>query len=257
MTAWLVILWALLLPAAAVAVASVGPHFWTRADRGGDKDKGLVIFVEPVRWLSVRWGMRPAAAGLRDAGFEGEFLYWRWHATWRGWLVLPAIMDRAMLERQARKLAEFIADRRREHPDGPIFLIGYSCGGYVAVRAMELLPDGLRVHAAATLAGVFAPSRDLAPACDRVRGKLVVCSSFLDCLIAGLGTLVFGTADRKHVLSAGMVGVRKRANEDPRIVQVRWRPSMIRSGHWGGHFSAAARGFIRRYVAPQLGIGQK
>jgi len=216
---------------------------------------GLVIFVESIRWLSVRWGMRSVAAGLADAGFDGEFLYWRWHAAWRGWLVLPAIMDRMMLEREARRLAAFIAGRRREHPAEPIYVIGYSCGGYVAVRALELLPDGVRVDAAATLAGAYSPRRDLAGACEHVTGKLVVCSSMCDFFIVGLGTLLCGTGDGRHVLSAGMVGLKGPAARDPRIVQVRWRPSMIRSGNLGEHFTAAARGFIRDHVAAHLGIG--
>src|SRR5271170_7897276 len=71
---------------------------------------GLVIFVESIRWLGHRWGMRAGRRGLRGAGFTGEFRYWKWHSAWRGWLVLPAAMDRAMLEREARRLAIFVME---------------------------------------------------------------------------------------------------------------------------------------------------
>ena len=247
-------LWSAAVAAVALTVACIGPHFWTRRDRGGDASAGIVIFVESVRWLGVRWGMRTVAAGLRSAGFGGEFLYWRWHRGWRGWLVLPAIRDGRMLERQARRLADFIAGCRRRCPDRPIYLIGYSAGGFVAVRALELLDDNIRVDAAATLAGAFARDRDLGQACEHVAGKLTVCSSLCDCFIAGLGTLLFGTADGRHAASAGMMGLSAWPASNPQVRQIRWRPGMIALGYWGEHFSASSAGFVRRCVAPALGI---
>lgn len=254
MTGWIVLAAAAFALWAAYVVVSVGPHFWTRRDRGGRADRGLVIFVESIRWLGVAWGMRTVARGLRQAGFEGRFLYWRWHRRWRGWLVLPAIRDRALLASEARKLAGFIADRRRRCGEVPIHVIGYSCGGFVAVRALELLPPGVAVDGAALLAAAFAPDRDLSAACDHVRGGLVVCSSGADWLIVGLGTLVWGTADGRHTFSVGAVGVRGPSAGDPRVRSIRWHPGLARLGHWGGHFAASAAGFVRCCVAPALGI---
>ena len=233
--------------------AGAARHLCTRCQPAGNDEKGLVIFAESIRWLGVRWGAAAVAAGLRDAGFEGRFLYWPWHTWWQGTLVLPAILARGMLEREARKLAGFIAARRREHPRRPIYLIGYSCGAFVAIRALELLDEDVQVDSAAMLAGAFDPRRDLSGACARVTGPVVVTSSLADWLILGLGTLVFGTGDRRHRLSAGMVGLSRQ--DDAKIVEIRWRPHMIRSGHWGSHFSASARGFIARHVATAMGIG--
>ena len=228
-----------------------------RSGPPGDAERGLVIFVESIRWLGVRWGFSSCGRGLRQAGFGGELLYWRWHAAWRAWLVLPAIMDAGMLEAEAGRLAEFIARQRREHPDRPIWLIGYSCGGYVAVRALERLGGDVRIESAAVLAGAFSPQRDLSAAARRVRGRIVLCSSLLDWFIIGLGTLVFGTADRKHTLSAGMVGLRGHSGvaEAGRLVEVKWRPALMGLGQFGGHFTAPAAGFIGRRVAPPMGIG--
>ena len=222
--------------------------------RQGTGDRGLVIFVESIRWLGVRWGASTVERGLRQGGFEGRFLYWQWHAGWRAWLVLPALMDRGMLEREAGRLADFIAARRRDHPDMPLYLMGYSAGGFVAVRALELLDDDVRVDAAALLEAAFSPGRDLGAACRHLDGPLVICSSVADCLIVGLGTLLFGTADRRHAFSIGMIGPRGRAAADPRVRLLPWRPGLVRSGHWGGHFGASACGFIRHCVAPAMGI---
>ncbi len=229
---------------------SLLPKFLLPRDPGGDRNKGLAIFVESIRWLSVAWGRRGVASGLRQGGFEGQFLHWRWHEAWRGWLVLPALADAEFLRRQARRLAEFIVRQKQQFPQAPVYLVGYSCGAFVMAQALEMLPEAVQVDGAAMLAAAVAPDRDLEPAARRVRGKFIVCSSINDWLICGLGTLIFGTADRRHSLSAGMVGPRRAPG--PNTVRVRWRPAMIRLGYTGGHFSAPAAAFIARHVAPPL-----
>ncbi|MCD4825154.1 MAG: alpha/beta hydrolase [Phycisphaerae bacterium] len=222
------------------------------ADDDADAAGGVVLFVESIRWLGVRWGMKSCAAGLRQAGFSGEFRYWRWHAAWRGWLVLPAIMAGGKLQHQAEQLAEFITQKRREHPDMPIHVIGYSCGGYVATRAIEMLPAGIAVDSLALLAAAVSPKRDLNVAAERVKGSIVVSSSCFDAVILGLGTLLFGTGDRMHSFSVGSVGYR--GADCPKVINLRWTPAMLPAGNLGGHFTAPAQNYIRKWIAPKMGI---
>ena len=210
-----------------------------------------MLFVEPLRWLGVRWGRNQAAAGLRRAGFTGQFVFWQWDPTWRAMLVLPTIAAPAFLDRQARRLADRILELRRADPGRAIHLMGYSCGGFVAVRALELLPDGVAVDSLVLLASAFSPWRDLTPAAAHVRGSVVVCSSGID-MIVGLGTLLVGTADRVWTPSIGTLGYRGPARGE--IVSLRWRPAWIRYGHWGSHFTAPAERFIAEKVAPAMGI---
>ncbi len=245
----------------AVDFLSILGRLRLRGDAGGQADRGVMIFVESIRWLGVRWGLRSVVAGFRRGAFDGECLYWRWHDAWRGWLVLPAIVSETMLEREARRLAEFIVRRRSRRPRAPIYLVGYSCGGYLAVRALELLPREVKVEAAGLLAAAIDPKRDLRTAQSHLDGPMVITSSVLDWLIVGIGTLVFGTGDRKHALSVGMVGWRGPAagkrrcrslGDGARIVEISWRPSFVRLGHLGGHFSVAAAPFIQRRFAPAV-----
>jgi hypothetical protein len=211
-----------------------------------------VIFVESIRWLGIRWGLGPLRRGLRRAGIDADVLYWRWHATWRGCLVLPALMDQAMLQREAQRLANFIATTCRENPGRPIRLMGYSCGAFVALRALELLPQGVQVDVAVFFAGAFDPDHDLTAALAHVRGKVVVCSSPLDFLVLGAGTALFGTGERTFGLSAGMVGLWHPSARHERVVQVCWEPGMMRLGYFGDHFTAVASRFFAERVAPLI-----
>jgi len=219
----------------------------------GDPCEGIVLFIEPLRWLGVRWGRCEAAAGLRRAGFGGEFLFWGWDPTWRAMLVLPTIAAPGFLDRQARRLADRLVELRQTYPDRPIHLMGYSCGSFVAVRAMELLPREVQVDSLVLLGAAFSPWRDLNPAAGRVRGPVIVSSSVLD-MVVGLGTLLVGTADRVHTPSMGTLGYHGPACD--KIISFRWRPAWIRWRHWGSHFTAPAELFIAKRIAPAMGIGK-
>jgi len=157
-----------------------------------------------------------------------------------------------MLERQARRLADCILEEAHTNPHRPIRLMGYSCGGYVATRALELLPAEVQVESLALLAAAVSPWRDYRPACNHVRGAVVVSSCWLDCVILGLGTLLFRTADRVHTVSQGMVG--HHGPEGNNVVQLHWQWSMMFLGNVGGHFTAAATDYIAQLVAPTMGI---
>lgn len=225
---------------------------FARRDSGGEAEQGVVIFAESIRWLNVPWGASTTAAGLRRAGYRGAFEYWKWHSGWRGTLVLPAIMDRKLLERQAQRLAEHIAAYRAEHPNRPIWLFGYSCGTFIATRALELLPEGVQVDGLALIAGAFSPKRDLNPAAEHVKGRIVVCSSVCDGIVL-LGTSLVGTADRKWTPSIGAIGYRGPACA--KVHEIRWRPGMIGLGWLGEHFTAPATRLISKHVWPLLRDG--
>jgi pimeloyl-ACP methyl ester carboxylesterase len=226
-----------------------------RADPGGCGENGLAVFCGGLRWFGVRWGLRSVPAGLREAGFGGQVVYWQWHEAWQGWLALPALKNRLLIEREAQRAAAFIGEFHRKYPDAPVYLLGCSAGGFVALRALELLPDAVKAQSAALLSPAFDGGRDLTAALSKLSGPLVISSSRLDWIVLGLGTLVFGNADGRHSVGAGMIGVK--SDYADRIREIRWRPGMILAGRLGGHASATPPAFIARYVAPAMGIGGK
>ncbi len=237
-----------------IAAVSLAVRLGAPKDGGGDEKVGLVVFCSGLRWFGVRWGKRGVPAGLRKAGFAGRFVYWDWHVAWRGWLALPALKDAKLMQREAKKISEFIVEQQHTFPDRPIYLLGCSAGGHLALRALELLPAGASVEAVGLISPAVDCHRNLTPVLDKFRSRLVLTYSLADWLVLGLGTWLFGTADRKHAVSAGMVGF-KNASDD-RIIQIPWRPGMIFSGRLGGHPTAEPPKFIAKYLAPAMGIGQ-
>ncbi len=223
-------------------------------DRGGLTSEGLAIMAGGLRWFGVRWGSRTIPAGLRKSGFEGRFIFWPWHSGIEGWLAIPALVNFGRAELRAARLAEFITRRYRKKPDRPIYLFGISAGGFIVLRAIELLPPDVRIHSAALLSAAIDPNRDLGRALSHIDHILTDSYSMLDFVILGAGTAIFGTADRKHTASAGMVGLRH--NGEEKIVAVPWRPAMILTGRLGGHTSCSPPAYLSRYILPLMGIGK-
>jgi pimeloyl-ACP methyl ester carboxylesterase len=130
--------------------------------------------------------------------------------------------------------------------------MGYSAGGFVAARALELLPAGVQVDSAALLSSAVSPWRDLRPACRAVRGRLLVSASVGDCWVLGAGTTLFGNADGVHSPGLGMLGYL--GPPDRKIVQVHWRPRMLRQGLLGLHDWSMLPAFIAGAAAGILGL---
>ncbi len=225
----------------------------TDRDRGGQTRQGLAIMAGGLRWFGVRWGARTIPAGLRQSGFEGRFVFWPWHSGIEGLLAIPALVNAGRAELRAARLAGFITRRYRKLPDRPIYLFGISAGGFIVLRAIELLPPDVHIHSAALLSAAIDPNRDLEPALSHIDHILTDSYSMLDFVILGFGTAIFGTADRKHTPSAGMVGLRH--NGESKIVDVPWRPEMILTGRLGGHTSCSPPAYLSRYILPLMGIG--
>jgi hypothetical protein len=74
------------------------------------------------------------------------------------------------------------------------------------------------------------------------------------------GTLLAGTADGQHIMSAGAVGfwARPGSSEGERqlyrdkLVQVPYKLEMAADGNLGGHFQCVGRKFVAEWIAPLL-----
>lgn len=217
------------------------------ADRTGDPAAGIVLFIEPVRWLFVVWGFPQFARGLRRGGCPHYLRLFRWSNRAGALFVLPDLMRRARLDRKARRLARLLNHLAAQHPDRPIHLCGYSTGSYVALEALRHA-DRATVTTVVLLGPTVSPRYDFAGLAGRAR--VIHClHSWLDLWINGVGPLVFGCNDRRWALSVGMVGLLSH----PEFVRPRgWQAADLRFGYFGGHFTIASPSFVAHVVAPML-----
>jgi pimeloyl-ACP methyl ester carboxylesterase len=236
----------------AVAAVWMAAVWWNRRvvrrhDGSGDPSEGIIIFVEPVRWLFIIWGFVAACRGLRQAGLKHAIHLFQWSHTAGSLLVLPDLMRRRRLDAKAGRLVRLLADLASSHPNSTIHIIGYSSGAYVAFEAVKALPQWLRLGRVIAMHGTVSPEYDLAPVA--ARAGVVNIYSRIDCLINGLGPLLFGTNDRVHTFACGMVGFRGGTSA---VEQHRWSWADARDGYWGDHFTVMSSAWICRNIGPLL-----
>ena len=183
---------------------------------------------------------------------------WR---RFRPWNPLHLAMERHN-RTQARVVAEVITDYQRNFPGRPVHLIGHSAGAGMALFALEQLPAGHSVTTVTLMAAAVSRKFDVVRLLDRTRIGIWNFYSPFDLPTVGLGTILFGTMDRRHRVSAGALGflladestqsAENFAPGGPRLHQIRFRPNMMKSWNFGGHFGSTNAVFVRQHIAPIL-----
>jgi pimeloyl-ACP methyl ester carboxylesterase len=218
-----------------------------------EEQRGLVWICPGIG--GGAWYLGGVYRAFRDAGVDAEICIQRWDSPFYNALgQLIAYQANCV---QAAAAAEKIAGYRRQHPQAPIDLVGYSAGGGMALLVVEALPRDIRLRNVVLVQAAISPTCDLSDALERIGGHLINLYSPLDWFVLGLGTAAFGTMDREHVASAGKVGFDlgaavPNAEQRAKLVQKPWTPAMIWSGHLGNHASILGYGWNLTYVAPYL-----
>jgi hypothetical protein len=198
---------------------------------------------------------------LAREGLHYAIHVFRWgHGLGRWFIDLTDVPNR---DAMAARLADAIGRFRAKETSVPIFLVGKSGGSGVVVKALEQLEDE-SVERVILLAPALSPEYNLSIGLRAVARDLVVFWSPLDVILLGVGTRVFGTADRVKTRSAGMTGFRvpmflagspaesECARQYAKLRQVRWSARMAATGHLGGHFGPDSPFFLKSYVVPLL-----
>jgi pimeloyl-ACP methyl ester carboxylesterase len=243
---------------AAVLVAAAGC--------GGDKayvteerlDHGLVVSLDGVG--GYNWGTRWLRQGLDEGGVEAAIVIYDW-SKGPGGMFVGDLMDPARNRAVAEDLARTVATYVAAMPERPVTLIGHSGGAAVVVWALEAMPERCRVDRVILLAPALAPEYDLSAALKRVEKRMYVMYSPADVGLMAAGTFAFGTMDRKHSVSAGLVGFEMPPDAADRaqytkVRQVRWTLDLAKSGHLGGHMGWTTAQFARDFLGPIL-LGQR
>jgi pimeloyl-ACP methyl ester carboxylesterase len=204
------------------------------------------------------WSLAEARRGFRDGGVDRAIYSFDWE---RLALIdfFPNLMDEPGNRERAGRCAEAIVEYAQNYPDRPISLVGYSGGAGVAVMVAEALPAEVHLHNVLLVHGAISPDYDLTAALQRIDGKLVNFYSSLDWLMLGVGTSIFGTADRRHTDAAGKVGfeldkVAPDMRDREKVEQVPWQFAQFKNWHFGNHLNMIVYDWNKNVVAPYLKI---
>lgn len=215
---------------------------------------GVVYVVGGVGGLeNLKLAMQVA---LRMDGLRYEIINFDWtHGKGK---ILKDLQDSRHYTQKIDELTNELQRAHRADPDRPIFVIARSGGAGLALAATERLPAAT-LERIILLSAAVSPQYDLRPALRATRQEVVAFNSDLDVLVLGWGTSQFGTSDRHYCCSAGRVGFTRPDPADAesdelyrRLVQVRWTPGMLWTGHTGGHTGTALPTFLAREVVPWL-----
>ena len=240
--------------AAAVVFLAAGCATYTTPQR---YDRGLVLVLPGVEGRSVfnqqivegldRGGV-PYALEIHDwtSGLAPLFL---WH-----------LMDHRRNCLQAQRIADRLTEYADQYPNRPIWLVGQSGGGGMAVLALDLLPPGLCVDGAVLISPAIGRDYGLARALGRLRGKMIHYYSSKDLFFLGMGTGVFGNIDRSYGESAGRCGFRlpedltaeEAQRYETRLEQVDCSEGVPETGHLGLHLTSSSPDFVEKVIAPLL-----
>ena len=188
------------------------------------------------------------ARGLADGGVRMAVEVFDW--TTGFWpFFLFHLRARFWQARMAERLAAKILAYQAEFPGRPVHVMGHSGGGGLALLATEVLAERNKITSLILLAPAVSHSYDVTSASARVEQGIWHFYSPSDCLFDGLGTILAGTFDGRHTVSAGARGF---TNEVARLHQERFRPAMLRSWNFGGHFGCVNRVFAADWLAPLI-----
>ncbi len=154
------------------------------------------------------------------------------------------------------RIAKIIEQYQDEHPNKPIFLVGHSGGGGIAVFAAEGLSEGRKIDGLVLLSASIWAGYDLTKALSRCRSGIVNFYNESDVGLLGIGTMITGNVDGMHGPSAGLIGFDGPKESDPeakklvykKLYQVKVTASM--TGGDDPHSAATRPEFVSTHVVP-------
>jgi pimeloyl-ACP methyl ester carboxylesterase len=223
-------------------------------------EQGLVLVLPGIEGQSLL--NHSIARGLADGGVRSAIEVLDW-TTGIILLFLYHLRSSRRHNAQSEKIARRIVEYQREYPGRPVHLVGHSGGGAMAVFVLERLPEQVKITSAILLLAGISPAYNLARALAHVEHGIFNFHSRFDVFFLGAGTIVAGTIDGVHTVSAGNVGFRHPANLDEngialyerRLHQLPFRAAMIADFNFGGHMGVTNRVFVSRQVAPLASRG--
>lgn len=154
-------------------------------------------------------------------------------------------------------VASMVVKYQDEHPGKPVFLVGHSGGGGIAVFAAEAMPAGRKIDGLVLLSASISNAYDLTNALEHTKKGILNVYNKDDVAILGAGTTVMGNVDGIRGPAAGLLGFDTPNPNDSAKKKAAYQ--LLFQYEMGGtetsddaHFAATRAGFISATVAPWL-----
>jgi hypothetical protein len=214
-----------------------------------NREQSHVLFLPGIGGSNLLVGRTTTLINENLEGYSAQT--WDWTDLDR---VTPLgdLMNEDLNRRRARRLADELVQWRQEHPRDHLYLAATSGGAGIVLFACEELPPDFVIERVVFIAPALSADADLSPILRRSRRGLFNYYSHMDFAVLGVGTSIFGTTDRKHAPSAGLVGFVEPADPayDGRIEQLAWEPDFVKLGNIGGHTGGFSTAFLKAYILP-------
>jgi pimeloyl-ACP methyl ester carboxylesterase len=196
---------------------------------------------------------RRFVAGIQDGGFHGPIDVYDWTEHDPG---IAALLGYQRNHKEAKLIADRLAQRRATHPNEKIYLTSHSGGGALAVWALQDLPPGVTINTLVMMSPALSPDYDLTAALKHVSGHAYVFSSLADLLVLGTGTRLLGTMDGVKTDAAGRVGFTRPPTGDPaqykKLIAMPYDPAWMKYGDMADHIGGMTRPFAENIIAPLI-----
>jgi pimeloyl-ACP methyl ester carboxylesterase len=143
-------------------------------------------------------------------------------------------------------IAKIVTDYQDKFPDRPVYIVGHSGGGGVAVFTAEAMPEGRQIDGLILLSASISSAYDLKKALSHCRNGIVSFYNKGDSTLLGLGTIVVGTVDGTHGPSAGLIGFD--AFDKPGYESL-YQVKMVGVSE-DSHTTSTQAGFVASFVTP-------
>lgn len=227
---------------------------WTTPER---LNEGMVVILPGVEGAGhlnkeIRYGLNDAgilwALPIRDWGRPIPLLG-----------VLINQMDFLGNRLAARHIARTIMQYQDEYPDRPVYIVGHSGGGGIAVFVAEYMDEGRQVEGVIVLSGSISSAYNLQKALSHTRYGIVNFYNRNDGALLAVATTLLGNVDGIHGPSAGLIGFdepRDRDSDERRqaytnLYQVEMTDDMLAVGG-DSHTAVTQPSFVTTFVAPWI-----
>ena len=170
-------------------------------------DKGMVVILPGIEGESL--ANHNIRQGLADGGIPYALAIYRWGFPVPGIGMMVNQTNADANRKAGRGLAEAIAKYQQKRPGRPVFLIGHSGGGGVAIFSLEALagiPGARPIEGAFLLHASISADYPLGTALRMTRRGIANAHNPEDTAMLEAGTGMFGNVDGGHGPTAGLRG---------------------------------------------------